>query len=121
MIKIEGNNPATEKEIELFLKNVNFKLPEGFIDFFKKQNGASIWINDSYVDIWAIDKMFILNEEYKVNEYAPNFFLFGSNGAGEAYAVEKKTGHIFEIPFVGMSKEEALRSSSINNFNDFLV
>ena len=52
--------------------------------------------------------MIRLNLAYDVNTYAPEFFLIGSNGGGESYAIEKDTGYIYEMPFIGMSKEEAI-------------
>jgi hypothetical protein len=52
--------------------------------------------------------MIKLNQDYKVNEYADSFFIFGSNGGDTAYCIEKKTGYIFDLPFVGMSNEDAI-------------
>jgi hypothetical protein len=42
-----------------------------------------------------------------VEELAPGFFMFGSDGGDTAFAIEKSTGDIYEMPFIGMSKEEA--------------
>jgi hypothetical protein len=33
--------------------------------------------------------------------------MFGSDGGDTAFAIEKSTGDIYEMPFIGMSKEEA--------------
>ncbi len=48
----------------------------------------------------------------------PNFFIFGSDGGDTAFAIEKSTGRIFEMPFIGMSREEAVLKS--NTFDEFL-
>jgi hypothetical protein len=37
-----------------------------------------------------VAKLVDLNESYKVSDYAPEFFLFGSDGGGSAYGIEKK-------------------------------
>ncbi|MGJ1409065.1 hypothetical protein ACR78Z_05270 [Sphingobacterium thalpophilum] len=49
---------------------------------------------------------------------APEFFIFGSDGGDTAFAIERSTGAIFEMPFIGMSKEEAVFRSK--TFTDFL-
>ncbi len=108
MISIIKNEPPNSTEIDLFLKKIEFKLPLGFIDFFKEANGADISTDENYILLWPITDMIQLNGEYSVNEYAPDFFIFGSDGGTTAFAIEKTTGYIYEIPFIGMSKEEAI-------------
>lgn len=49
-----------------------------------------------------------LNKEYNVEEYAPEFFIFGSDGGDTAFAIEKSTGDIYEMTFIDMSKEEVV-------------
>ena len=71
-----------------------------------------------YVMLWPLTNLFKNNEEYEVHIYAPEFFIFGSDGGGTAYAIEKETGNIFEIPFIGMSKEEAIFLAK--TFHEFL-
>jgi SMI1 / KNR4 family (SUKH-1) len=108
MATIERNTAPTREEIETFLKQVDFSLPNGFIDFFKDTNGADISSDEKYILLWALTDMVQLNKEYNVEEYAPEFFIFGSDGGDTAFAIEKSTGDIYEMPFIGMSKEEAV-------------
>jgi hypothetical protein len=118
MTSIEKNEVPQQEEINNFLKKVDFELPLGFIDFFKQSNGADINLDDGeFILFWPITEMFELNEDYNVNLYAPGFFLFGSNGGETAYAIEKQSGFIFEIPFVPMSIELAnLKSKTFTDF-----
>jgi SMI1 / KNR4 family (SUKH-1) len=111
MVTIERNSPSTSKEIKSFLKVLDFDLPFGFIDFFRKTNGVNISNENEYFFLWKLTDMVQLNKEYNVKEFAPEFFIFGSNGGDTAFAIEKDTGYIYEIPFIGMSKEEALLKS----------
>jgi hypothetical protein len=108
MATIDKNNSPTTKEVETFLSTIDFKLPEGFIEFMKDANGADISTDKNYLLLWPLTDMIQLNKEYNVDEYAPNFFLIGSDGGDTAYAIEKATGHIFEMPFIGMSNEDAV-------------
>jgi hypothetical protein len=117
MAIIDGNPPPTYAEIEHFLKSIDFRLPHGFIDFYKKTNGADIRNGNTYVILWPITSLIRLNKDYDVATYAPEFFMFGSNGGDTAYAIERMTGYIFEMPFIGISKEEAvLRSKTFDEF-----
>lgn len=107
MKNIEKNSAPTSEEVKFFLQQVDFILPDGFIAFFKEANGADITTEEKYLILWALTDMIQLNKDYEVEEYAPEFFIFGSNGGGTAFAIEKNTGDIYEMPFIGMSKEEA--------------
>ena len=114
---MDRNTPPKESEINAFLRLIDFTLPVGFIDFFNETNGADISTDNHYVVLWQLTEMIKLNKEYKVEEYAPDFFIIGSDGGDTAYAVERNTGLIFELPFIGMSKEAAiLRNSTFTEF-----
>ncbi|MGQ8869356.1 SMI1/KNR4 family protein [Myroides sp. TSA_177.3] len=108
MATIDRNTAPTSDEVEAFLGQVEFNLPKGFFEFFKEANGADISTDERYVVLWALTEMVQLNKEYNVAEYAPEFFIFGSDGGDTAFAIEKSTGNIYEMPFIGMSKEEAV-------------
>lgn len=117
MATIDKNPAPTANEIEEFLRQANFRLPQGFMDFFKGANGADISTKEKYIVLWALTEMTQLNREYNVEEYAPEFFIFGSDGGDTAFAIEKSTGKIFEMPFIGMSKEEAIfRADTFDGF-----
>ncbi|TAH40826.1 MAG: hypothetical protein EYC69_10005 [Bacteroidetes bacterium] len=108
MTKIIKKMAPTNEEIESFLSQISFNLPVGFIDFFKEANGVDISTEENYVFLWPLTDMIHLNKEYNVEVYAPDFFIFGSDGGDTAFALEKSTGNIYEMPFIGMSKEEAI-------------
>jgi hypothetical protein len=71
-------------------------------------------------EFWAAEDLETFNAEYEVSAYAPGYFGFGSNGAGEMFAVSPQ-GYIVCLPFVGMSQaEEKLMAWSWNDFRDML-
>lgn len=118
MKNVSSNPPPANEEIEKFVAETDFQLPVGFIDFYKEANGADIRLDDNYVVLWALTELIELNEAYKVKEYAPDYLIFGSNGGDTAYCFEKSSGHIFEMPFIGMSKEEAI--FKCHTFKEFM-
>ncbi|WP_223585057.1 SMI1/KNR4 family protein [Sphingobacterium sp. GVS05A] len=122
MATIDRNIAPIKQEVENFLKQIDFKLPEGFIEFFKDSNGADISSDENYIVLWALTDMIQLNRDYNVDEYAPDFFIFGSNGGGTAYTVKKSNSDIYEIPFIGMSNEEAVfRNKTFSEFIEGLT
>ncbi len=118
MINIDKNEAPSPQEVEVFLKQINFTLPKGFIDFFKESNGANISTEENYILLWALTDMVQLNKDYMVDEFAPEFFIFGSDGGDTAFAIEKDTSEIYEMPFIGMSKEESIFRNK--NFVEFI-
>jgi hypothetical protein len=116
-MQINKKNITNKKDIYVFLKNINFILPKGFINFFSNSNGGELITDNNYVSLWPLTDMIRLNKEYNVEQYAPEFFIFASDGGDEAYAIEKTTGYIYEMPFVGMSVTTAiLRAKTFNEF-----
>lgn len=118
MTTINKNSAPSTSEIQMFLSAINFKLPIGFLDFFKDTDGAEIIGESEYCDLWRLTDMIQLNKDYEVDEYANGFFIFGSDGGDTAYCIEKSTGFIFDMPFIGMATEEA--TFKFENFNELL-
>jgi hypothetical protein len=60
------------------------------------------------------------NVGYEVAAFAPEVFLFGSNGGGEAFAFDKRrtVPQIVSLPFIPMDMREAILIGS--NFVSFL-
>lgn len=118
MVMIYPNEAPANSEVEDFLSKISFLLPTGFIDFYQKSNGADINSDDNYTILWPLTDLIQLNKDYDVDVYAPEFFIFGSDGGDTSFAIEKSSGGIFEMPFIEMSRSEAVFNS--DNFNEFL-
>ena len=118
MIDIIKNDPPQKNDVIIFLNDINFKLPNGFIEFYTNSNGAEIYKSENYCYLWQITELIQKNIDYNVSEYASNFFIFGSNGGGDAFCIERISGYIFQMQFVGMSNDEAIFISK--DFNGFL-
>lgn len=101
---------ATASAIERFQTDSGVKLPEDYVGFLLHSNGADGPVGETgYVSMWAIDELSELNGGYRVAEYAPGLLLFGSDGGDEAFAFDLRDSAmpIVEVPFVGMSLDEA--------------
>ncbi|WP_216726041.1 hypothetical protein [Hymenobacter siberiensis] len=51
------------------------------------------------------DELLPFNAEYSANEHYPGYFLIGSDGAGEAFAIAKTTSNFVQTPFIGHDAE----------------
>ncbi len=117
-MNIDKNPPPSKKDIEKFVSNITFQVSKGYFKFMQESNGADFSFKDAYLILWPLTDLIYLNHEYAVDEFAPGFFLIGSDGGDTAYAILKETGNFYKMPFIGMSNEKANFIS--NCFEDFL-
>ena len=119
--RLDRNAPAREEDIKSFLSRVRFSPPPGYIEFMQESNGAEGPIGKSsrHLVLWPIEKLFGYNEDYHVDEFAPHLVIFGSNGAGEAYAFNTRSQPttIVRVPFIGMDEAVAYGT----RFDEFLI
>jgi len=113
--------PTYIEQIRQIESELGVSFPDNYSDFFLYSNGYEGNIgNNSYVVIWEVEKLIPFNKGYKVEEFAPNLILFGSDGGDIAYAFDKTNNSvtIVETPFIGMGLEELKLLG--NNFIEFL-
>lgn len=109
--------PAGAQALADLQKVANVSLPEAYRDFLAAANGGHGFVGDNHVVLWSVDQLEEFNRGYEVETYAPGFFLIGSNGGGEAYAIDLDTGSVVMVPFIGMDRREAfLVSPSFSGF-----
>ena len=89
---------------------LSFDLPESYIDFLRKHNGASgdLPVQPLYFQLWRIDEIIENNQDYEIQANLPDYFGIGGNGGGEFLAISLNNKRIFSIPFVPMKEEDAL-------------
>jgi hypothetical protein len=71
----------------------------------QRMNGGEGFLGEhAYVALWRVEELGERNAGYEVAEFARGLFLFGSNGGGEAFAFDTRTGQfrIVAVPFIGM-------------------
>lgn len=119
---LEGfeKNPGAEvSAIRQVIQTLNLDLPSEFFDLYLYMNGGEGFISDSYCRFYAVEDLIPLNEVFLVKEFAPELFIFGSNGGGEAFAFNIKNipCSSVEIPFIPMDIKWA--KSLGNTISDF--
>ena len=85
-------------------------LPKDFLDYLEGGGVDAAFTAGApgYFQLWSPDKIEKWNKEYQVEEYAPGFLGFGSDGGGEMLAFDLN-GSVFMIPFFGMSVDDATK------------
>jgi hypothetical protein len=68
------------------------------------------------------DELLAYNADHEADEFYPGYFLIGSDGGGEAFAIEKVTGIFFQLPFIGHEEETAtIIGRTWSEFLDYLL
>lgn len=120
--KFRANPPASPSLIAQSQAKFSFPLPLDYVEFLHRMNGGEGFLGEhAYVALWRVEKLSERNAGYEVTEFAPGLFLFGSNGGGEAFAFDIRTGQfrIVAVPFLGMD-ELADAIAIATNFRAFL-
>ena len=98
----------------------NGTMPGDYIEALTIYHGGAGGVGEFYIDLWEPKEIFQLNKEYRVEDFAPGFTIFGSDGGDVAFAFERTTGHIYEFPFIGMTMDDPASLIS-ESFEGFLV
>jgi SMI1/KNR4 family protein SUKH-1 len=86
-------------------------LPAEYVKFLEQMNGGEGFIGENYLMAWPVQDLVQSNKDYLVEEAAPELFLFGSNGGGEAFAFDTRSfpPPIVGVPLIVISLEDAVR------------
>ena len=60
-----------------------------------------------YLHLWSLAEIVEINQGYNANADFPGFALIGTYEIGEACALDKETGNIYTVPFVGDIPDDA--------------
>ena len=120
---LEKRGGLDETLLADFLTRLDFKLPNDYLEYMKNNNGGEGSIGkNSYLNLWSLENLFDWNKNYKVEIYAPGYFIFASDGGGTAYAFDKKEGSIVSFQFIGMlmDDEPIVLGNDFSSFLDYL-
>jgi hypothetical protein len=102
-------NPAIAKDtLNTVIEDLPVWLPNDYIEFLLVSNGGEGFLGENYVRLWKAEELRQNNLNYAVAEFAPQLFLFGSDGGGEAYAFDTSASpyKVVQVPFIGMGDPE---------------
>jgi hypothetical protein len=108
---------------EKTFSKLDFQMPVDYLEFIKGNNGGEGFVGENnYLNLWSIEDLINWNDNYKVDLYAPGYFIFASDGGGTAYAFAKKDGEIVAFQFVGMLMEDepVILGKNFRSFLEYL-
>jgi hypothetical protein len=84
------------------LAQLDFELPKDYLTYLRSAEstyefGSAYLVED--------DELVRYNADHQAAEFYPGYFLIGSDGGGEAFAIEKATQHFVQTPFIGHDEE----------------
>jgi hypothetical protein len=101
--KFDANPPASYDAVAQCQSNLKFLLPADYVQFLEQMNGGEGFVGKNFLRAWPIEDLIPFNKDYFFDEAAPELFLFGSSGGGEAFAFDTRSSppSIVAVPFIG--------------------
>ena len=95
---------------EAILASLDFNPPAEYINFILSNdiiynNQHYSYLSECGDYLYAVNEVITANSECHADEFYPGYFLIGSNGGGEAYAIEKASARLIMTPFIGHDEE----------------
>jgi hypothetical protein len=121
---VDRGSGTSDAVIRALATSAPIDLPDIYLEFLRNSNGAAgnLGLEPGYVVFWRAEEVLEHNAGYKVTEFAPGFFGFGSNGGGELLAFDTrgaKPWPVVMIPMIPMDPKEAIQIAP--NFITFLT
>jgi hypothetical protein len=93
--------------------------PPDYVAFMQESDGGEGDVGtDGYIQLWPIGTLVERNDAYQTKDYFPGFVFLGSNGGGEAIALQSgATGpELFLMPFIGSASDALFGGRSFVEF-----
>jgi hypothetical protein len=107
-------NPGiSEDTLADVLLALSIEIPDDYKEFLHASNGGEGFLGRNYVRLWKVEELKLMNVGYEVTQFAPNLFLFGTNGGGEAFAFDTRENPwtVVMVPFIGMEDPQKCNSN----------
>lgn len=103
-VRNPGVAPDTLNKV---LASLNFAPPNDYLDTQSYANGAEGFVGGAYLHLYPITELDSLNKALGTAEFAPDLWIFGSSGGGEAFAFDTTAApvSIVQVPFIPMDRQ----------------
>ena len=85
-------------------------LPKEYIEYVSSdgiKEGEADFEFGGYFRLEPLENLSVVNKEIEIEEYAPGFVAFASDGGGEVFVFDHE-GKIYLMPLIGMDSNEAM-------------
>ena len=110
LVDFSANPAAGEQAIQGAERECGVQFPDDYRAFLAQFNGGEGFIGKHYLVLEKAEELMKFNRDLEVNEYAPGFFMFGSDGGGDGFAFDTRSSpyRVVIVPFIGMSIEDGI-------------
>jgi hypothetical protein len=113
--------PATSAAIASLRDGSPCELPESYFAQLLSSNGGEgeLSVEPGWIAIWPAENVLKYNKVYSVAENVPGFFGFASDGGGELFAFDLRTGTplpVARVSFVPMDARTSVKVAA--SFDD---
>lgn len=77
----------------------NIVLPKQYLEFMKKYNGGKGDIGEAWLELFTLEELQEMNDDYCIKDFLPNHIIIGTNGNGELYGIDSD-GNYFNVPAI---------------------
>lgn len=109
-----------ERTIDTLRSRSGFDLPDIYLNFLhvKAPIECHLQVQPYRCYIWSEDEVLQANSDYKIHEFLPDFFAFGTSGGGELFVFDSRTWKIYSVAVNAMRDTEAIKIAE--DFESFI-
>lgn len=86
---------ATVQELAALQKTLGYALPDAYLSFLAKTNGAEWCIHDGNsgdcLAMWEVNEIVTMNQGYQIQRWLPQVLAIGSDGGGDAIVFDRSS------------------------------
>ncbi len=113
-----GNFVFNEPYIGNEIKQINnVVLPKQYLEFMKKHNGGQGDIGETWLELFTLENLQEINDDYCIEDFLPDHIIIGSNGNGELYGIDSD-GVYFNVPAIMDEDDVTVLGDDINLLPD---
>ncbi len=113
-----GNFVFNEPYIGNEIKQINnVVLPKQYLEFMKKHNGGQGDIGETWLELFTLEDLQEINDDYCIEVFLPDHIIIGSNGNGELYGIDSD-GVYFNVPAIMDEDDVTVLGDDINLLPD---
>ncbi|WP_102286830.1 SMI1/KNR4 family protein [Eisenbergiella massiliensis] len=113
-----GNFAFNEPYIGNEIKQINnVVLPKQYLEFMKMHNGGQGDIGETWLELFTLEDLQEINDDYCIEDFLPDHIIIGSNGNGELYGIDSD-GVYFNVPAIMDEDDVTVLGDDINLLPD---
>ena len=118
---VTANPGISQAELDQAMHEITHQLPLEYQDLLRAMNGGEGFIGDSLFRLFSLQQVVQIHKKFAAKEYAADMLIIGSDGGGEAFALDYRQEDVtlIQIPFIPMDMK-FVRTFNVS-LTEFLV